>query len=356
MTVITPPAWLQAGTYPARTDRLVMASLVATSGRVSPTDLVVTQSATPGMRVSVSAGRAWILGTTTVYQGAYNFVNDASVEVNIAASSAVNPRKDVVIARIHDSSIAGVDNKATLEIVTGTPAASPVTPSVPANSLILAVITVPANASSIVTANISTSMVQTASFFSQMKNDTIVCTSTTRPVGSERFVGASIFETDTLREWMWTGSVWSYRGGGPAPRAAISSSASMPWGNVTGNIYNLSPAAGQFETGYFTFVNGANNSSGDRIKVTQSGMYVIDVAVHADRVGSYYCQVEPFTSPGPASATLGATGASNAGGFCRIKNVNTMHLNAGQEVGVKVYMNYAGTVLVASWLRVTMLG
>lgn len=355
MTVVNPPAWIQQGTYPARTDRLVMSSLVSSSGRVSLSDLVVTQSLTPGMRVTVSAGRAWILGTSVVYQGAYNFVNDAPIEINIAASSTLYARRDVVIARIQDSSVSGAVDSATIEVVTGTPASSPVTPATPANSLVLAVITVPANATSITTANIDTSMVLLATMFSQMKNDTIVCTSTTRPTGADRFVGARILETDTLREWMWIGNSWSYRGGGPAPRARIETSTNLAWGNTTGFVYNMSPVAGQFDTTYYSFVNGSSLTAGDRIKVTQSGTYTVEIGFWSDKVGAYYSQVEPVFGPALTVFTPAADGVSSTSGWARIKNVNTAYLSAGQEVSVKVYMNSAGTNLAACWLQLSMI-
>jgi hypothetical protein len=40
---------------------------------------------------------------------------------------------------------------------------------------------------------------------------TFVCTSTTRP--ATPFTGQVIFETDTLRQWVWTGTRWFFIGG-----------------------------------------------------------------------------------------------------------------------------------------------
>lgn len=355
MTVVNPPAWLQQGTYPARTDRLVTASLVATSGRCSSSDLIVTQSATPGMRVTVSAGSAWILGTSVSYQGAYNIVNDGAIDVTIAASSTLNPRKDLIIARVQDAAISGAVNLGSIEVVTGTAAASPVLPTQPSNSIVLAVVTVAANASAIVTANIDRTMALVATLFSEMTNDTVVCTSSTRPTGNSRYRGVRILETDTLREWMWNGTSWSYRGGGPAPRARIETTANLAWGNTIGLVYNMSTLAGQFDTTYYSFINGTNTSTGDRIKVTQSGMYLVEIGFWSDRVGTYYAQVEPAFTPGLTGFNGGSDGLSNAGGWAKTKNVNTAYLNAGQEVSVRVYMNAAGSNLVACWLQLTMI-
>lgn len=43
----------------------------------------------------------------------------------------------------------------------------------------------------------------------------VICTSSTRP--SAPFAGQRIFETNTSREYVWTGSLWSYRSGGIDP-------------------------------------------------------------------------------------------------------------------------------------------
>jgi len=38
---------------------------------------------------------------------------------------------------------------------------------------------------------------------------TFICTSTTHPTGTNRFQGQIIFETDTLRSYIWTGGGWT---------------------------------------------------------------------------------------------------------------------------------------------------
>lgn len=354
MTVVNPPAWLQQGTYPARTDRLVMGSVVSSSGRVSASDMIVTQSSTPGMRVTVSAGKAWILGTSVSYQGVYNLVNDGPIDVNIAASSTINPRKDIIVGRIQDAAVSGSTNLGSIEVITGTASSSPVTPTVPANSIVLAEVLVAANASAIVTANIDRTMAPVAAFFSEMVKSTVVCTSTTRPTGSQQYVGLSIFETDTLREWMWTGSNWSYRGGGPGPSAGVGGTAALAWGNTSGLVYNMAPLAGFFDTAYYSFVNGTNTSTGDRIKVTQSGRYAVQIAVFTDKVGAYYAEARPRFNP--SSVPLFAHQADgNAGGWGKLTTTTVIYLEAGAEVSLEVYMNSAGTVLAASWIAIHMI-
>lgn len=156
MALRNPPLYLQAGSHTAENDRLGMQGLVSTAGvRSLVTDFQVTQSGTPGMSVSVAAGWAWILGTTSSTQGTYSVYNDAAVTLTVATADATNPRIDKVCVTIRDSAYAGSSNDVILQIIAGTPAASPVAPATPASSMVLATIAVAAGASSIVNANIT---------------------------------------------------------------------------------------------------------------------------------------------------------------------------------------------------------
>ena len=167
MAVRTPPLYLQAGSHSAENDRLGIQALVQQQGVVlapgylpqssaSKTgDLAVNQSGTPGMSVSVSAGGAYINGTTTTTQGTYFLYNDAATTVTLTTAPGSNTRIDLIVARINDATYSGASNSATLEVVTGTAAASPVAPTAPASSLILAQIAVGTNVTQILNANIT---------------------------------------------------------------------------------------------------------------------------------------------------------------------------------------------------------
>ncbi|MFF4777513.1 hypothetical protein ACFY05_32120 [Microtetraspora fusca] len=167
MAPLNPPSWLQAGTYPARLDRLAAAAtlpplhgvgpLAVRSGvRPSPgnTALQVTQRATPGMVVTVSAGVAFVQAASAT-GGVYTVSNDAPYDVTITGAHATLGRRDLIIARVYDSEASGSANQWTLEVVTGTPASSPVAPAVPPAAIPLAMVTVNAAASSITNANIT---------------------------------------------------------------------------------------------------------------------------------------------------------------------------------------------------------
>lgn len=126
-------------------------------GVTGPTNLKVTQASTPAMKVQVAAGLALITGTLSAEQGPYSFYNDAAVELTIAAADGSNPRRDLIVAQVRDDDYGGSSNDARLVVVQGTPAASPVDPSLSgtANGLVLARVTVPAGATSITNANIT---------------------------------------------------------------------------------------------------------------------------------------------------------------------------------------------------------
>lgn len=90
-------------------------------------------------------------------QGAYYCYNDntsGAVNLAISASNPTNPRIDVVGAQVEDAQYSGSNNDWKLVVVTGTAAASPTIPTFPSNFIPLALVWVPANASSIVSADI----------------------------------------------------------------------------------------------------------------------------------------------------------------------------------------------------------
>lgn len=156
MTVQNPPVFLQAGSHPAEDVRRLFTTLTGDSeGVLSSADLLVSQSDTPAMSVKVSGGRAFILGDFTTYQGTYFVENRGDTTLTIAASDPVNDRIDLVVARVYDSVYSGSSNEWALEVITGTPAASPTVPATPNSAIPLAQVSVGNGVSSITTAVIT---------------------------------------------------------------------------------------------------------------------------------------------------------------------------------------------------------
>lgn len=163
MTANSPPYALQAGSHSAQLFRQAISTLLApTGGVIGASDYLVTQNGVANMSVNVaggapgSGGGIWVPGTTSAgIQGLYYGYNDATVNLAIAASNPTNPRIDVPIAQVQDAAYAGAISSFQLAVVTGTPAASPVAPSLPASSYGLANVAVAALATTVVSANIT---------------------------------------------------------------------------------------------------------------------------------------------------------------------------------------------------------
>lgn len=158
MAAVQPASHIQAVNSPADSFRRVHQDVLrGGSGVVNyPGDMQVTQTGTPSMAVVVAAGRCAIPGTqNTTYQGSYDAMSDAAVTLTINAADPTNPRIDIICASVQDAAYSGAANQWLLQVVQGTPAASPGVPTAPANTVTLAQVRVNAAASSIVTANIT---------------------------------------------------------------------------------------------------------------------------------------------------------------------------------------------------------
>lgn len=185
MALRTPPSWLQNGSHPAENDRLSMQALYATTGIIGATSLAVTQNGTPNMSVNIATGWAAIIGTTQTNMGVYVAYNDATVNAAIATAPATNTRIDIVCLTVNDAYYTGSTNNVVVNVVTGTAAASPVAPSTPANSILLAQIAVGTNVTSILTANITDSRVNTTTnlpFVSLTGTQTLTNKTLTTPI------------------------------------------------------------------------------------------------------------------------------------------------------------------------------
>jgi hypothetical protein len=155
MTLRTPPSWLQNGSHPAENDRLTTQAIWATTGIIKSTSLAVTQNSPVGMSVIIASGWCAIVGTTQANMGTYVAYNDAATVVAITTANPTNPRIDLICATINDAYYTGSTNNVVFQVIAGTPAGTPVAPSLPANSIALATVDVAAGALSIVTGNIT---------------------------------------------------------------------------------------------------------------------------------------------------------------------------------------------------------
>jgi hypothetical protein len=210
---INPPAYLQAGTYSARLDRLSQSGLLtpnhaagplAMRGGVRPTPsntgLQVTQRASPAMFVSVAAGVGYV-PTQSAVGGCYVVNNDGTYDVAIAASHASLARRDLICARVYDAEYSGASNIWGLEAITGTPAGSPVLPAAPSGSIALAQVQVNASSSTVTNAAITDLRAYTTAL-----GGVIPAPTTARP--SQPYKGMAIYDTTANKPFWYNGSSW----------------------------------------------------------------------------------------------------------------------------------------------------
>jgi hypothetical protein len=353
MTAINPPSWLQGrADHTAQGDRLVLDGLIASSGVCSLGDLAVTAQTTPNMTVRVGAGRAFIRGTQSSAQGVYHIYNDANTNVTISSASPTQGRRDLIIARVYDANYSGSLNEWRMEVVTGTPSASPVPPATPNNSLVLATITVNPNATSITNANISGNP-QVAR--SQLAAQPILCTATTRPPGQ---VGMLVYETDTrfVRRFDTQG-FWraiDYLGdpdtnGGMMMRLGkVNQSVTHTvWNRISNyDMLTTTPLVGVSSQGFFTF-NERNRYAITAHFQSDSGaggfcaLRFVSPVIPGGELQVRDTRVEGFSGSGNIHQTLAWTGAIDQGTEMQIQVNNTPHIGSAN-------VSYSGTVTITA--------
>lgn len=155
-----PPSYAQCGCTTAQADRATTAGLVCGEGVSAPWDGALAVTASSGMTLSVASGGAFIQGDDAACQGMYHIYNCGADTVTLDAADSTNPRIDLVIAQIRDSTYTGSDCDWVLTKVNGTPAPSPSAPAVPDSALVLAQVLVGAGVSTITNGNITDRRVQ----------------------------------------------------------------------------------------------------------------------------------------------------------------------------------------------------
>lgn len=136
MTATIPNVQTASYAYQSEVDTQDIAAWMAgIAGTGVTSGCAVTAQGTPNMTVAVALG-------TVLVAGAIGSVTAGNQ--TIAAADSVNPRFDLIV----------VNSSGVVSVAQGTPAAHPSFPTIPANSVVLAAIYVPANATTITTSQI----------------------------------------------------------------------------------------------------------------------------------------------------------------------------------------------------------
>lgn len=153
-----------------------------------------------GTSVTIGAGSA-IITPTSGANGSYRVSVPGPESLTLTARDATYTRHDLVVVRVYDGDAdASGLWEARLEVITGTPSASPAAPALPAGALQLWTVVVPPGTGTV-------TVVDNRAWTSAL-GGVITCKSTSRPDGAGLRVGQIIYETDTARLYAWDGANW----------------------------------------------------------------------------------------------------------------------------------------------------
>jgi hypothetical protein len=226
--------------------------------------LLVTDGAV-GLQIQVAAGFCYIRGDQSAdAQPTYRCRNDGPVTLTCQTADGSNPRIDRVIAEVVDTTFGGGLNEWRLRIVTGTPAASPVPPAEPPSAITLALVTVPAGASTLSPSNIAdarpTALIGAGSLGLNVPppGPKISYTGGTFTPPASPATGdiwrVAVNDGASWKAWefMWEGgsiSKWVFTGGAPigAKQDASTQLTGTSYGNGSGPVVSVTvPRAGRY--------------------------------------------------------------------------------------------------------------
>ena len=210
MAITATPLWMEGLSTHASQDyrRLLEGLANYKPGIFKSADFVV--STNNNMTVTVGSGMALVDGSEDSNQGLYFVHADSNTVVNVNAAHATLNRYDMVVIRIRDDFYAtGPTEGVDLFVVEGTPSGSPAEPTIPANSFVLARLTVTAADSSIASGDIvDRRTLTTNQGIVSLKGGFRLCTSSTRPTTNLQPYQDFIIESDTGYLKVWDGASW----------------------------------------------------------------------------------------------------------------------------------------------------
>jgi hypothetical protein len=350
MAPVSPPSYLQAGSYDAVRDRQVLSALMtpaadvgATAGRagVKPfsthIQLKVGQRATPDMWVTVQSGTAYIQTTSTT-GGTYICRNDASYDVQIAAAHATLPRKDLIVARVYDSiDGGGASDEFTIERIAGTPASTPARPATPSQSIALAEVHVAAGDTSITDADITDLRARTVALGGIL------------PVGSSGEVPASPYAAQAI--WradlapaelrIYNGTAWTtiFAGDSPVrPFASLGRATHFPIPTTTNTALPWTTEREDTHNGHSTSTNTT------RYTCQMAGVYQVSVAIPWE-LTTQVAKFETWFRVNGVTEYVGAVGVKESNNITIvISNSRTIRLALGDYIEVIVWQNSGVTL------------
>lgn len=203
----------------------------ARGGIVRHSDTALQVSVDGSDVVTVKAGSVVIPGTAVTGTGVWRTGIGSDRTASLAARDATNARIDLVVFRQLDTDVVGSHGAYTarLEIITGTPSATPAVPSLPTMAIELGRINVPASGGGTATADLTKRQ-----FTAAIGGTIAVPTAAQLPAAAAKWQRA--VAVDTGVEYSWTGTTWIMVG-------TSATAADLFTGNE-GHILGSTPPAG----------------------------------------------------------------------------------------------------------------
>lgn len=336
MTLQSPPAYLQAGTYTALSDRL---HAVTTLTQRDPTvahrarqgfypDRYPTYSNPSGMNWSVSACAGVVANTFTSDGGDYRFANPSNVTGSFAASSPTQNRHDILGFRVRDNfyDALGFNDVIPTVVQGANSSGAPVDPVLPASFIPIVRAVINANVSSPTLQDLRTRTVNSMAVLP-------VASGAERTALGSMPAGFTIWRLDTLRHEVANGvGGWS----------ALPASANVG-GEYRQGGAQVFPAWAANKLNFSTALVGATG-------ITWNGSNMFTV-VESDVYNMRLFARIPFASGndsliGIGKSTFtgaGSTGDIYSGWYAMSKTdgaaATTRFLNAGEEICAWIYVN-----------------
>ncbi len=184
-------------------------------------ECVVTAQTTPDMTVAVAAG---IIAVGSV------MVSVIAGNVTITAANATNPRFDLIV----------IDNAGVKSAVAGTSAAAPVFPAIPANSVVLAAVYVPANDTTMAANQITDKRILINPYGVLTRSTaavTVVNTITETDLIAYTVLGGLMGTTRKLRVTL-IGDLLNNSGATTTLNLKVSHGGTVVWADITGTLGN----------------------------------------------------------------------------------------------------------------------
>lgn len=225
MTAPIYTGYQQSNSYSASKDRQIISGPMLRRATANPLSGVIPQAQSglyatrSGFVVTVENGAALVSN--------YWFIADGNTQITIDPTTGV-ARRDLIVARIYDTSAGDLTSEGKLEVVKGTTTSDP---TIPARSLMLWQVDVPASGSSV---TLTDRRVYTVAAGAVRPTKGIA-----NLVVADQMAGMPLFDTDTGIHWFRYGSTLSRFGARQIAAGVVNKNVHLETGGPSGAIWQI---------------------------------------------------------------------------------------------------------------------